>query len=205
MKTEQMRFWEGDFGDEYTDRNSFDIDELYMKDFGITRSELVKECLKDIPKDARILEVGCNRGLQLDNLKKLGFTNLWGIEINEKALELARQKQYNIVVGSGFDIPFKDGFFDLVFTSGVLIHIYPDDLHKMLKEILRVSIKYIWATEYFSETLQKINYRGHKTKLWKTDYIKEYQKLFSDLKVVYEKKLKYKDNDNIDIMFLLEK
>jgi len=37
-------------------------------------------------------------------------------------------KNIDILQGSAFDVPFKDGFFDLVFTSGVLIHLASGDI-----------------------------------------------------------------------------
>lgn len=45
----------------------------------------------------------------------------------------------NIIRGTADDIPFRDGYFDLVFTSGVLIHINPQSIGKVLREIYRCS------------------------------------------------------------------
>ncbi|GAG39927.1 unnamed protein product, partial [marine sediment metagenome] len=75
--TEQIKFWKGEFGDEYTLRNSEDFDELYKKQFGITRTELNNDFLSDLNKDIFTLEIGCNKGLQLNILEKSGFNNLW--------------------------------------------------------------------------------------------------------------------------------
>ena len=205
-QTEQMEFWKGNFGDDYTIRNAGDWDELYKKTWGITRTELNKEFLSGLGKDISILEVGCNRANQLLVLKDDNYTNLWGIEINKKAIELAREnKSLNLLEGSAQNLPFKDGFFDLVFTSGVLIHISPDDLPKAMDEIYRVAKKYIWCFEYFSEECQEIVYRGHKNRLWKNNFLKLFLERFPDLKLVRQRKIKYVENDNVDEMFLLEK
>jgi len=61
----------------------------------------------------------------------MGFTNLYGIELQWYAVEKAKEytKGINIIQGSGFDIPFKDGYFDLVITNGVLIHIAPKKIY----------------------------------------------------------------------------
>ena len=205
-KTEQMAFWEGEFGDEYTSRNAGDWDEFYKKQWGITRTELNEEFLSGISKDARILEVGCNRAIQLEMLQKQGFNNLWGIEINKKALEIAREnKSFNLVEGSAMEIPFRDGHFDLVFTSGVLIHIAPENLPKAIDEIHRTSKRYIWGFEYFAEKCTDIEYRGHRNRLWKNNFMKLFLDRHPDLKIVKQKKVKYVENDNVDMMFLLEK
>lgn len=55
---EQIRTWSGDFGREYTDRNTYspaELDELYRRNYGIARSELNQRFLADIPRDAFIL------------------------------------------------------------------------------------------------------------------------------------------------------
>ncbi|MCF2136994.1 MAG: methyltransferase domain-containing protein [Candidatus Thorarchaeota archaeon] len=205
-KTEQEKFWEGNFGDEYTIRNVGDWDAFYKSQWGVTRTSLNEEFLTGIPHDARILEIGCNRGNQLQVLEKQGFTNLWGIEINKKAIEIAREnKKFNIVEGSIYDIPFKEGFFNLAFTSGVLIHIPPENLQNAIKEIYRVSRKYIWCFEYFADECTEIEYRGHKNRLWKNNFLRVFQETFPDLILVKKRMVKYLHNENVDIMFLLEK
>jgi pseudaminic acid biosynthesis-associated methylase len=203
---------EGDrqFGKSYANRNNLtaaQLDVLYKKNFGITRTQMNKEFLANLALDARILEVGCNVGNQLVHLQKLGFTDLWGIEVSRYAIETAKLKikNVNIVKASAFDIPFKDRFFDLVFTSGVLIHIPPTNLHHTMDEIHRVSGKYIWCFEYFAERAMEVKYRGKKGLLWKNNFLRLFKDRFPNLKIVKEKRFKYKSNDNIDVMFLLEK
>lgn len=204
--TEQMKFWKGKFGDEYTLRNSGEWDEFYKKQWGVTRTELNEEFLSGLNKDISILEVGCNMGNQLAILQKEGFNNLWGLEINKKALELAKEnKSLNLIEGSVFDIPFKDEFFDMVFTSGVLIHISPKDLNKAIDEIYRTSKRYIWCFEYFSDKCEEIVYRGHKNRLWKNNFLKLFLERFPNLKIIKQKKIKYLENENVDMMFLIEK
>lgn len=208
--TEQVKTWKGYFGDNYIDRNPKNIDELdksYFDNFGITRSSLNQEFLSNLPKDMKILEIGCNIGAQLTGLQKLGFTNLTGIEISEKALELGKQinKGINFMKESALDIPFKENYFDIVFTSGVLIHISPDDLGKVIDEMYRASKKFIWCYEYFSENCQEIEYRGNKNLLWKNNFMKLFLDRHPDLKIIKEKKIKYLNSDNVDNMFLLVK
>lgn len=202
-----MKFWKGDFGNEFAKRNSGDYDKHYKKLFGFTITELNKKFLVEIKNDIRILEIGCNQGKQLAILEKMGFTNLWGIDINTTILnnEAKKNTQWNVVEGSAFDIPFKDNFFEMVFTSGILIHIHPDDYDKIFDEMYRVTKRYVWCFEYFSENCQEIEYRGNKNKLWKNNFLKLFLARHSDFKVIKEKKLKYLENSNVDMMFLLEK
>jgi pseudaminic acid biosynthesis-associated methylase len=208
--TSQIKRWKGKFGKDYTNRNALSlrgVDNLYKKNYGITRSQIIKSFLGNLDRDIRILEVGSNVGNQLLLLQENGFKNLYGIEINDYAIQFSksRTKNINIVQGSALDIPFRDGFFDLVFTSGVLIHIHPKDIKKAMKEIYRSSSRYIWGSEYYSKDWQEINYRGEKSLLWKTDYARLYLDSFSGLKLIKEKRLKYLNNDNLDTVFLLKK
>ncbi|MGB6811650.1 MAG: hypothetical protein WBE23_02050, partial [Candidatus Sulfotelmatobacter sp.] len=89
-ETPQTSQWTGDFGRAYTDRNTLttkELDSLYWRNHGVTRRELNERFLQPIPRDARILEVGCNCGNQLLMLQEMGFTNLWGVEVQSYALE----------------------------------------------------------------------------------------------------------------------
>lgn len=146
--TDQMKNWAGAFGNEYNERNNMTLEEmdlLYRKNYGISKTELNETFLRDIDRSLNILEVGTNIGNQLLCLQKMGFSNLTGIELQRIAVELAkkRTKNIDIIQGSAFDIPFKDDYFDLVFTAGVLIHIHPSDIKVAMKEIHRCSRKYI--------------------------------------------------------------
>lgn len=208
--TKQMKIWAGKFGKEYTNRNALTLEEmeaLYKKNFGFTRTEMNLEFIGDLRRSIRILEVGSNIGNQLLCLQKMGFQSLYGIELQEYAVELSksRTKHINIIQGSAFDIPYKDNFFDLVFTSGFLIHIAPSDIKEVLREIYRCTKKYIWGFEYFANSYTRVEYRGYTELLWKTNFAKLYLDNFPNLRMVKEKRFKYLDNDNVDSMFLLEK
>ena len=210
MKTKQEEFWSGDFGKEYSDRNVWSIDEyddFYKAEWGTTRTEMNQKFIGHLPKDIKILEVGCNVGMQLMLLQKMGYTNLYGVELQQYAVEKAKElsKGINIIQGSGFDIPFKDNYFDVVVTNGVLIHISPDDHGKIMNEVIRCSKKYIWGFEYYSPELQTLSYRGNEGYLWKTDFSKVYSSLAPSLKETMREYYKYTYDDNVDMMFLLEK
>jgi len=209
--THQRKTWEEEFGERYLERNVYDPEELnifYKGRYGYTKDQLNDDFLKNIPKDAKILEVGTNIGNQLFHLQSQGFTNLFGIEIQDRAINYAKHRtdNLNIIKGDALDIPFKDGFFDLVFTSGVLIHISPDNINKAMNEIYRVSKKFIWGFEYYADTYTDLEYHGQKNIMWKTNFSKLYQDIFSDLKLIKEEKYKYlNETDLEDQMFSLKK
>jgi len=208
--TTQMEQWGGEFGKNYTDRNTFSFEEmeqLYKKNFGITRTQLNRRFVDNLDRSIRILEIGSNVGNQLTCLQKIGFTNLYGIELQRYAVEQSkiRTKNIDIIQGSAFDIPYKDNYFDLVFTSGVLIHISPSDIHKALNEIYRCTQQYIWGFEYYSDKYKTVNYRGHEELLWKTNFASLYIDTCPQLSLVKEEKIPYLTNEHVDTMFLLQK
>lgn len=209
-ETPQKERWAGDFGRAYTDRNTLSgaqLDLLYQSNYGITRRQLNETFLADIPRDAHILEVGCNSGNQLLLLQEMGFTNLWGAEVQSYALELARARVRGAELSqaSALDLPYDDGEFDLVFTSGVLIHISPADLPRALDEIHRCTRSWIWGMEYYAPEVTQVNYRGHDDLLWKMDYGKRYLDGFGDLELAREQRLPYLNGSNVDTMYLLKR
>ncbi len=208
--TTQMEQWVGDFGKKYTNRNALtlhEMNELYRKDFGISRQNLNNLFIAEINQNIKILEVGSNVGDQLLLLQKMGYKNLYGIEINKHAVKFSklRTKNINIIQGSAFDIPFKNEYFDLVFTSGVLIHIAPHDINLVLNEIYRCTKEYIWGLESYDDKYTEIIYRKKKNLLWKANFSKIYLDLFDDLELMKEKKMKYLNDNNVDVMFLPKK
>jgi len=209
-ETAQTRVWQGDFGRAYTDRNTLEtagLDALWVRNYGISRSAMNRTFLEGIPNSATFLEVGCNVGNQLLLLQAHGYTQLTGIELQSYALAGARSRLKNVVLqqGSALALPFDDQAFDVVFTSGVLIHIAPEDLPQAMKEIHRCARHYIWGAEYFSPELAAVNYRGNDDLLWKMDYARKYLTLFHDLELVKERRLQYLENDNVDTVFLLKR
>lgn len=145
--------WAGEFGKEYTER--CDVD--YKKRIPIFK--LLLNGLVDEITD--VLEVGCNKG---HNLKSICHVIdhercLHGIDTNKDAIKKNEFDKTNVIYGSAYEIPWTDNVFDLVFTSGVLIHLPNDKLPKAMEEIYRVSSKYILSIEYFDDKERKIEYR----------------------------------------------
>jgi pseudaminic acid biosynthesis-associated methylase len=209
-KTTQLEAWQGDFGRDYTDRNCLtpeQVDDLWRKNYGVSRTDLYLRFLQGVPKNARILEVGCNIANQLRLLQQLGYSDLHGIEVQSYALEIARTRTrgINLIQSTALDIPYTDHYFDLVFTAGVLIHIAPADLPVAMAEIRRCTRSLIMGAEYYAPKLTEVAYRDHSGLLWKMDYAQEYLSKFPDLQLVQEQRLPYLENQNVDSVFLLRK
>lgn len=208
--TEQLQHWNGEFGKQYTERNKAtlkEVDELYINMYGVGRSNINQKFLDKLPRELKILEVGCNIGNQLCLLHEMGFSNLTGIDIQDIALQQAREKlpEAEFVKGSALQLPFSDDEFDFVFTSGVLIHIHPQDLPQVMAEIYRCSQQYIWGMEYYADTLTEIPYRSNQNLMWKAPYAAMFAEQFSHLNTLSKQQYPYVHDDNKDEMYLLEK
>ncbi len=206
----QTLAWMGGFGKRYTDRNALTLAEMegiHQRRYGFTRMELNREVLGNMDRSMTILEVGANIGNQLLCLKRMGFTRLCGVELQRYALCIARSRTRNIplVQADGFQLPFQDDAFDMLLTSGFLIHIHPSKFKEIASEIYRCAREYIWGLEYYADERTEILYRERQSLLWKADYSKLYQGLFNGLEVVQEKRLPYLLGNNEDTMFLLRK
>lgn len=158
--------WRGTFGDAYTDRNRPTWESRRM----------AWSRMLDGLQLTSILEVGSNRGVNLEAIAHVRpKVQLHGLEPNEHARLEATVPTWN---GTAQAIPFQDRNFDLVFTSGLLIHIPPEDLGTVLGEIVRVSRRYVLAIEYHADRETPLLYRGQPGLLWKRNYLHEYLSRF---------------------------
>jgi len=95
-----------------------------------------------IPSDiTSIIDVGCGDGIMLNYLQKQGrYKRLVGIDISSNALKYVNTEK---ILGSIDNIPFCDASFDLVLCLEVLEHLPYNVYPQALKELQRVSKKYI--------------------------------------------------------------
>ena len=198
--TDQLAVWTSRFGQEYTDRNSLSVDEMdqaFGLQFGVRKSIIYGDLVGPgrLPH-GRVLEVGCNIGLQLRLLSRVNKDlECHGLEPQSYAIERARalSPEMQFHQGTAFALPFPDSSFDLVMTNGVLIHINPTDLPKALKEIHRVSRRFIFCHEYYAPTTTEIRYHGQPGLLWKTNFAERYRELFAGLREVAVRFYPYSD------------
>lgn len=94
-----------------------------------------------IPKEKNIpiLDAGCREGLFLDKLVTLGYKNLYGIDISDKAIKIMKKNVGDVkgFIGDVSEMPFKDNLFELVICTHTLEHCI--DPYKALYEIFRIS------------------------------------------------------------------
>ena len=181
-KTNQLNFWQGSTGNEYIERNKFEEWKLTP---GIAAFQKILQNFKF----KSVLEVGSNIGLNLIYLNRLYCENLdlFAVEPNIAAFNMLTSQPQLINLKkawncNAFNLPPEDGSIDLVFTSGVLIHIAPADLQRATDEIVRVANKFVLCIEYFSHKPESIEYRGRDGLLFKRDFGAFYQDTYPELK-----------------------
>jgi len=91
----------------------------------ISRRDIIFFLIKkmDLPKDAKILEIGCSGGSLMKILNENGYHNITGIDISEDAINLCKERGVDAKVMDGAKILFEDNKFDLIIASDILEHI----------------------------------------------------------------------------------
>ena len=166
--------WAGAFGNAYVKRNA---------GAGGGRDLFWSALLERYPASSA-LEVGCNVGANLQwVVKHIDPTETYGVDVNEAALERLRRRlpAVNALSSPARELPFRDRWFDLVFTCGVLIHQPESTLPLVMAEIVRVSRRYVLAVEYYADETTEVSYRRQRGALFKRDYRRLYQELFPEL------------------------
>ena len=204
---QQRSFWSSEKGEEYMNRNlTLEIvNQRYVEQLGISVEGILSEFFSDIDRETEILEFGCNVGLNLEGLKNIGFKKLTGVEINENVCKLAKERNPSFnIINSSIENFKTNKKYDLVFTSGVLIHINPKSINSILTKILSFSKKYIWGLEYFSEEISEVSYRGSQDICWKQNFPEKFKEINPKLQYVKEQKYNYIGTDNFDIAYLFK-
>lgn len=184
VRTEQEDFWATDFGNQYLQRNALTHDRVAKK-LGVW-SSIMRHCSAPI---SSILELGANVGINLRAFSLLlPQAELTGLEINPQAAEILRntlnvKDSRNKVIENSLLEFSPERTWDLVFTSGVLIHIDPDALPQAYALMAEASSRYVCIVEYYNPNPVEVPYRGHARKLFKRDFAGEFLELHSEFKL----------------------
>jgi len=189
LKTEQEKFWAGKFGDDYVERGN----RPHSLSNNISLFSRIFSRTKSIES---VIEFGANIGLNLIAIKQLLHNaELSAIEINKKSVQelelLEGLKVYHQSI-LDFAVDYQR---DFVFTRGVLIHINPDRLQDIYDLLYKTSRRYICLAEYYNPTPVKVDYRGHKNKLFKRDFAGEMLDRFKDLELLDYGFVYHRDNN----------
>ena len=191
-QTKNSEAWASDFGNAYQDRNRSNWRSIKNRsrmfgDIFNVMENASKAAAPSLPAfPSSIIEVGGGAG---DNLRAIDMiyersrqpVKLMACDINEGARR-AMADVASVMPGDILALPYKDDSADLVFTSGVLIHIDPSELDQALAEIHREAKRWILSIEYFNPTPDEVKYRDQSGMLWRRDWGEAWLTKFPDLK-----------------------
>lgn len=134
----------------------YDVDfwNNYTENIESNNNQEFAKFIHDLARSLRVdsvLEVGCNGGNDLKEFSE--NVEVCGIDLNERALNIAKKKfpHFKFKNGSILKIPFEDSSIDFVFTHNLLNYIPEQELDMAIKELFRVSKKYILTCELYDE------------------------------------------------------
>ena len=123
----------------------------YKKYLGVDSNSriLINEIEKRTNKNDKILDLCCNIGRHLNALTEMGYSNLFGVDINNLAIEKIKTTFQSINTKNIFHenaesylLKTESNFFDAVYTYGATVELIPPTF-PIVNEICRVSKKFV--------------------------------------------------------------
>lgn len=126
-----------------------------------------KEYLKE-----PFLDIGTRRGELLEFLAEKGHQDIYGLDIAEPSVKIAREKGLNVVLGDMHEeMPFKSKFFKSISLIHTFEHCYNPD--KVLKQINKILNGYIYIHIPVQVQLDKWKAYGDYTNFENTQELEE--------------------------------
>lgn len=144
---------------------------------------------------ARILEIGCGVGRNLNYLFSNGYDLLSGVEINAMAVELMKRhypdmtRHADIYTAPVEEIvgKFSDNQFDLIYTMALLQHIHPSS-EWIFPELVRITKKYLITIE------------NEKVETWR-HFPRDYKNIFESLGLKEVQEIHWSDLDGESVSY----
>jgi len=107
------------------------------------RRDRLPRWINEVPVGARILDLGCGQGHLLAALHKIGYTNLYGVDLSEQMLASARRllpDSVSLVCADVRDFVFstRPETFEVIFFHDVLEHLPREDVLEVLRALYRM-------------------------------------------------------------------
>ena len=116
-----------------------------------------------------ILDIGTRYGTFIHHLYQRGYSNAYGIDINENVIDQGKAAyptiKSNLFLYDGFHIPFQDNYFEIITLFDVLEHI--PNIEEFLEETYRVLkpggiLLYQTPNKYLNIIWQYLRWRNFK-------------------------------------------
>ncbi len=176
-------YWQ-QHGDTWT--NEYETRKRRRPLYHIQEYMLVEYMMHHAP--AKVLEFGCGVGRHLRNLSRVAGLDVYGHD--QSATMVAGCRSWadeawvarHVTVGAPTGpLPYPDGAFDIVYTAEVLVHVRPEDLESILRELLRVCRGHILHLETSPDcAISPTSHDG----CWKHDLAVAYARLGRECQVL---------------------
>lgn len=140
------------YDEEFWDKYTKDNESRYNEEF----AKFVRDLSASLGCSS-VLEIGCGTGIDLRLFPET--VKVYGIDLNDKALGIARQKykRGDFRNGDISSLQFGDSTIDFVFTHGLLNYLDNTTLDKGISEMYRVARKYVMNCELFADAEEQID------------------------------------------------
>lgn len=132
---------------------------------------------QELPPKSKILDIGCNQGSLVFNLKQKGYENVFGIDVNQQAIDQGKKSYSDIRARlssyDGKELPFKANDFDVITMFDVIEHIpqVDDFLKAQVYCCLKPGGRFLFQTpNKYQNIIWEVINRRHPTK-WKQYHI----------------------------------
>ncbi|MEA5389389.1 class I SAM-dependent methyltransferase [Haloarculaceae archaeon H-GB11] len=169
---------------EWADRSG-EYSPTYYAHYG---PDATSECLLSIldqyvPRDARVLELGCSAGRHLAALADAGYSNLTGVDVNADALDVLAETYPNLAETGTFHVAAIEDYvpeldeeaFDVVFSVETLQHLHPD-VAWVFDDIASIVGELLITVENETGEYGAVNYVDDDVPL----YYRDWQQVFTD-------------------------
>jgi len=149
---------------------------------GLARKKSAEKCIQNIRARSKIeshLDVSTGRAEIVDYMRSLGISSM-GTDIVEDLLIPEK-----VVFAWSNDLPFEDKQFDLVTCLDAMEHYLPEQTEEIMKELCRVSKKYIYLAISNLPSVHKGNNLHINIKTY--EKWEEYLSQFGNVEWIYRK------------------
>tara|TARA_B100000886_G_scaffold339861_1_gene306706 strand:+ start:77 stop:1291 length:1215 start_codon:yes stop_codon:yes gene_type:complete len=127
-------------------------------------SDQIKERLKNISKIKKIIEIGCNDGIMLQNFIDKDKYDHLGIEPSKNVYEIAKKKKLNVIndfFSNELSLNLKEYIkkTDVIYAANVICHISNlKSLFKGIEELLEKKGVFIFEEPYLGDVIRLTSY-----------------------------------------------
>lgn len=99
--------------------------ESTVKKWQAGQRRYINKSFKKVGKSLRIVDIACGDGVGLREFKKLHYTNVTGIELNQKKAKLAKKVGYPVLLYDMHNLSkLQKEYYDIVYSSHTIEHAY---------------------------------------------------------------------------------